>query len=614
MKEFIKKMAVLAIPYRSRLIAGIITGVIGGLLEPMLLIVINFVANACFPRPETDGLAKSTPWLDSIAKLPEPLHGWLAGWNFNLTLYLDDHTLNYPTLIAIAITIPGVMLLRGVFSYLNIYCLQWVAIRVVTDIRIKVFSHLIHLPVSFFNRTSTGELLSRLTSDTGTLQSLFSNSLATAIKDPVTVIGIFAYLLWAHALWTLVAFLVFPTCIIPIVIYSRKVRRSAGALQGRFADLSNVIHESFTGNRIVKAYNLEQTVVGQFSATAREFITHYMRLVRSMEIPGPLIEFIGSIGMAAFFVFIVMSSDKPPSAGDFVTFAGGVAFIYRPIKMLTRLHNQMEQARAASEKVFALLDEKSDLITPEHPLPLRAAGAEIQFENLGFTYGEKKVLDGIDFTVKPGQLVALVGASGSGKTTLTHLLLRFYDPLSGAIRIGGTDIRQADPAELRRQISIVTQETILFQDTIRNNIALGRPGATEAEIIAAAKNAHAHEFIIDKPEGYNAMIGEKGVLLSGGQRQRLAIARAILKNAPILVLDEATSALDTESERAVQAALERLMEGRTTLCIAHRLSTIFKADLIVVFDQGRIVETGTHEELLKRDGHYHKLYSLAYEK
>jgi subfamily B ATP-binding cassette protein MsbA len=224
------------------------------------------------------------------------------------------------------------------------------------------------------------------------------------------------------------------------------------------------------------------------------------------------------------------------------------------------------------------------------------------------------VLDGINFTVKPGQLVALVGASGSGKTTLTHLLLRFYDPQSGAIRIGGTDIREVDPAELRRQVSIVTQETILFQDTIRNNIALGRPGATEEEIVAAAKNANAHEFILEKQGGYQAMIGEKGVLLSGGQRQRLAIARAILKNAPVLVLDEATSALDTQAERAVQAALDQLMKGRTTLCIAHRLSTIFHADMIVVLDQGRIVETGTHDELLRKNGYYHKLHSLTYSK
>ncbi len=608
MKEFIKKLAALAAPYRARLFAGVITGIICGLLEPMLLVVIRFVAATCFNNTD-----KNT-WLDTISSIPEPLHGWLAGWHLDFSLHHADNTLNYTVLAAVAITIPGIMLLRGVFSYLNVYCLQWVAIRVVTDIRIKVFSHLINLPVSYFNRNSTGELLSRLTNDTASLQNLFSNSLSTLIKDPVTVVGIFSYLMWTHAVWTLVAFLVFPVCVIPIVIFSRKARRSAKVLQTRFADLSNVIHESFTGNRIVKAYNLEQAVTRQFSSTARDFISHYMRLIRSTEIPGPLIEFVGSIGLSMFFIFITVAYSKLPSPEDFIVFAGGIAIIYKPIKMLTRLHNQTEQARAATEKVFAMLEVQSDLPVIDNPKSLHAAGAEIQFDQINFTYEKKQVLDGINFTVKPGQLVALVGASGSGKTTLTHLLLRFYDPQSGTIRIGGTDIREVDPAELRRQVSIVTQETILFQDTIWNNIALGRPGATEEEIVAAAKSANAHEFILEKQGGYQAMIGEKGVLLSGGQRQRLAIARAILKNAPILVLDEATSALDTQSERAVQAALDQLMKGRTTLCIAHRLSTIFHADMIVVLDQGRIVETGTHDELLRKNGYYHKLHSLTYSK
>jgi subfamily B ATP-binding cassette protein MsbA len=296
-----------------------------------------------------------------------------------------------------------------------------------------------------------------------------------------------------------------------------------------------------------------------------------------------------------------------------VQFLLGVFMLYPPIKNLTRLSNQMQQARSANQRVFELLDTVSTIVDPPRPVPLQARQADILFDHVGFDYGEKQVLHGINLTVKAGQLVALVGSSGSGKTTLTNLLLRFYDPQTGAVRIGGTDIRQVAINDLRRQIALVAQETILFNDTIRHNIALGRPGATDAEIEAAARHAYAHEFIMEKPLGYETVIGEKGVALSGGQRQRLAIARAILKDAPILVLDEATSSLDTESERAVQAALEELMQGRTTICIAHRLSTVQKADLIVVLAHGRIVETGTHGELIEARGVYRRLYEMQFD-
>jgi subfamily B ATP-binding cassette protein MsbA len=303
----------------------------------------------------------------------------------------------------------------------------------------------------------------------------------------------------------------------------------------------------------------------------------------------------------------------PVSQKDFLLFIGSFFYMYQPLKNLTRLSSQIVQARAASERVFELLATKTTVPEPANPKPLKSAGAEIEFDHVKFSYGDKPALHDIHLQIKPGQLVALVGASGSGKTTLANLLLRFYDPTKGAIRIGGTDLRDVTTRDLRDQIAVVTQEVILFNETVRKNIELGRPGATNDEIIAAAKHAYAYDFVMDKPRGFDTVVGEKGVLISGGQRQRLAIARAVVRNAPILILDEATSALDTESERAVQAALDELMKGRTTLCIAHRLSTILHADVIVVMVEGKIVEQGHHEELMKRDGVYRKLYELQFE-
>jgi subfamily B ATP-binding cassette protein MsbA len=410
---------------------------------------------------------------------------------------------------------------------------------------------------------------------------------------------------------TIIAMLVFPLCVVPIIIYSRKGRRASAAIQTEQAALGRVMHESFTGNRIIKAYNLEGVVVRQFKATLNTFRSNFMRVVRATESPGPLIEFVGSIGLAAMFLYLARRGSSPV---DFLTFVTALLLMYAPIKNLVRLHSQLTQAQAATQRVFDLLATPNTLTDPARPAPFHAAGADIHFDNVSFGYGTEMVLRGIQLTVKPGQMVALVGRTGTGKTTLTNLLMRFYDPTSGAIRIGGVDLRNAALRDLRSQIAVVTQEVILFNDTIRNNIACGRPGATAAEVEAAAQHANAHQFILEKPGGYEAEIGEKGVTLSGGQRQRLSIARAILKNAPILILDEATSSLDNESERAVQAALDELMKGRTTICIAHRLSTVRHADVILVLDHGRIVETGRHDELLARGGIYHKLHSLQFHK
>jgi subfamily B ATP-binding cassette protein MsbA len=608
MRAFYSRIWAFARPYKTRLILGLVCGTLCAFMNGALILAVKLVVDLVFKGSAT------IPIAEHLEKLPHFVRPLVQG----LTQLLPE--LKSPPTplgkVLVISTIPLVMLLRSLFAYLSMYLTNWAALRAVADLRTKLFDHLQNLSLGFFSHARTGDLISRITNDTQILHNVIGGWLASAVKDPVTLLCLLAIVLSQWPTLTLISIVVLPVCLVPIIVYGRKVRKSARAMQAHAADLSNLMHECFTGNRIIKAYNLEDTVLAQFRETTRKYIGHMLRVIRANEIPSQVTEFLGGLGVALVFVYVALFADRSNGAADtsdFIAFIGGIFLMYPSIKNLTRLQNQLQQARSANQRVFELLDTVNTITDPPKPEPLQASQADIHFDNVDFDYGEKMVLRGINLTVRAGRLVALVGSSGSGKTTLTNLLLRFYDPQRGAVRIGATDIRQVAINDLRRQIALVTQETILFNDTIRHNIALGRPGATDAEIEAAARHAHAHEFILEKPLGYEAIIGEKGVALSGGQRQRIAIARAILKNAPILVLDEATSSLDTESERAVQAALEELMQGRTTICIAHRLSTIQRADLIVVLDSGRIAETGTHAELIQARGVYRKLYELQFE-
>lgn len=602
MFEFFRRLSEFLAPYRGRMVLGIVMGVLSGLAEPALMVAVKLVFDFLFPGEA------SAPLADQLRLAPAFVREWVA----EVQVAPGTGGRSLPLTVAVVAVIPTMMVLRGVVGYLNIYLLQWVSVRTIADLRARLFRHLIERPLAFLSTRNTGELISRITNDTNTVQMAITSVMSTVVRDPVKLVSLLAFLVYTQPKLSAVALVVFPACIVPVSIYSRKVRRSASAIQEEYAHLSKAVHETFGGIRIVRAYNLEGTARQQFEQANHRFVSHYMRIVRSMEIPGPLIEAIGSLGVGLLFLYIALAGGNPMSPGEFLQFVGSVFLMYQPVKALTRLHQTLVQARAASARAFELLADRSALPEPAKPKPLAAAGQSITFDRVTFSYGEKRVLDEVSFTLPAGQVLALVGPSGSGKTTVTNLLLRFYDPVEGSVRIGELDLREVRSADLRGQVAVVTQEPILFDESIRYNIELGRPGATEAEIVAAAKHAHAHEFIMEKPDGYDARIGERGVSLSGGQRQRIAIARAILKDAPILILDEATSALDTESERVVQAALEELMKGRTTICIAHRLSTIQKADAIAVMAEGRIVEIGRHSELLAQGGLYRKLHDLQF--
>ncbi|HTR42347.1 MAG TPA: ABC transporter ATP-binding protein [Pseudomonadales bacterium] len=596
MVEFLFKIWGLARNYRSRLFLGVLAGILNGLMPALFIGTIMFVYEAVFGASGSES---------QMSKLPQFAQNWFNEIRQALETDVKSHPWAIVMLVA---AVPVIMFLRGLFGFLNVYCLQWVASRSIADLRTRLFRHLLDLSASFYNQTSSGQLISRVVNDTAALQVILSNSTAVIVRDPVTLISTIGYLLWIQPKLTLITVVLLPACLIPIIIFNKKIRRSSKEMQARSADLTQIMTEAFTGYRIVKAYNLEDIVTNDFRNTTRGTVGHYMRIVRASNITGPSIEFFGSCGVALLLAYVVYEHLQ---IVNFIGLIASVFFMYAPIKNLNMLYTYLTSGRAASERIFELLATPNTVPEPAQPKTLNAANADITFENVGFSYGEKTVLQNVNLTIKSGRLVALVGASGSGKTTLANLLLRFYDPKQGVIRIGGMDIRDITTRDLRNQIAVVSQEVILFNETIRRNIELGRPGATNEEIIAAARHAHAYDFIMEKPQGFDTRIGEKGIMLSGGQRQRIAIARAVLRNAPILILDEATSALDNESERIVQAALDELMKERTTLCIAHRLSTILHADLIVVFDQGRIVETGTHTELIQRGGIYQKLYMLS---
>ena len=577
---------------------------LGGAMLCMVFVSLLTAAQAFLVKPALDG----------VFLKQEQVPTWVK--NIIIQLHLDSLLLkkDMEMLLLLPIVIILLFLFKGIFDYGQAYLMNYVGLRIVADIREKLYNHLQTLSLSFFAKTPTGILISRITNDVNLIQGSVSNAVTGIIKDTFTIfalIGVVIYRDWKLALITL---LFFSFVIIPIKEFGKKLRKFSRRSQQRMGSITTFLHETITGNRIVKAFNMEEYEKRRFAEENNRFFKILFKRVKIRALSPPLMEFIGGLGVAIIIWvggYRVIRGEMTP--GEFFSFMTGLFLLYAPIRDLNKVNLEVQEGIAAATRVYELLDTVPEIQDEEGAIPLPPISKVIDFEKITFKYGQEAVLKDISLHVKAGEVIALVGMSGAGKTSLVNLLPRFYDIEKGRILIDGKDIREVTLQSLRNQISLVTQQTILFNDTVRNNIAYGNIHCcSDQEIIEAARAAHAHDFILKLPQGYDTLIGEQGVKLSGGERQRLSIARALLKNAPILILDEATSSLDSDSETEVQRALDQLMEGRTVLVIAHRLSTIRNAHRIIVLSEGQIVEQGTHEELITRNGEYRRLYDLQF--
>jgi subfamily B ATP-binding cassette protein MsbA len=521
----------------------------------------------------------------------------------------DPDTVKFVPLALIAL-----FMFRGLAGFLSRYGMSWIGRRVIQVLRRELFHQLLRLPAHYFDRNPSGRLLSRLTFDVEQVAEASANAVTILIRDSMTLIFLLAYMFWISGWLTLLFLIIGPVLVGLIRVVSRRFRSISRRIQDSMGELTQFSEEVIHGQRLVKSFTGErwqETLFEQVNERNRKL---HLKMAAALGASTPIVQFIAACILALVIYLATLESvTREISVGSFVSFIAAMMLLMQPIKRLTNINASVQRGVAAAHSLFEVLDEAVE--ADEGRLPLSRARGAIEFRKLSFAYDSAKgdVLKDISFSVRPGQTIALVGRSGSGKTTLANLLVRFYEPRQGAIYLDGEDIRDYRLADLRRQIALVGQDVTLFNDSIAHNIAYGRLGeVSDQAVIACAEAAQAMEFIADLPEGINSRIGDRGVLLSGGQRQRIAIARAMLKDAPILVLDEATSALDSESERMVKDALEQLTQNRTSLIIAHRLSTVERADRILVLEQGRIVETGSHAELLATGGVYADLYRLQF--
>jgi subfamily B ATP-binding cassette protein MsbA len=507
-----------------------------------------------------------------------------------------------------------VSLLKGITWYARDYLMGYVGQKIVNDIRDRLYSHIQTLSFSYFTRTPTGVIISRIINDVNLVQGALTRAPSSLVQGVFTMAALTGYILYLN--WRLAAFslVVLPLAGFALSRFSRRFRRTSTEMQEQYGDLTMHLHETISGVRIVKAFGMEEYEGKRFAARNKRLFNSLMRAIKTSALSHPVMEVISMLGTSLVILYglfaIILRKSMTP--GDFFSFMVALVFFYRPLKDLNGINNVVQDGLAAAKRIFEVLDTRPEIRDVKGAVSLAPGFRTIEFRSVSFKYENDPVLRGIDLTVRAGETIAIVGKSGGGKTTLVNLIPRFYDVTDGSIMIDGRDIRRITLGSLRNCIAMVTQQTILFNDTVHNNIAYGRTEKPFADTVRAAQAAHADGFIRSLPLGYDTVIGESGVKLSGGQRQRIAIARALLKDAPILILDEATSALDSESEREVQNALDALMQGRTSFVIAHRLSTVMNADRIIVLQDGRIVEEGTHDDLLARAGEYKNLYDQQF--